>query len=344
MRVFDFDPAEHAADYRANGWVHIRSGITPELHASLLELSRRELGDHMLEGFAIKGKKEQALYEFPDSVDYGELYDVVAALCGLNRATMTLSERHIQAYEPHAAPEPPAHKDRLPSQVSVGLSIDIPEESELVLYPHDHRELNPFNTSAGLRRSLAPEQLPEVVLKGAREVAIKDQARDVVLFPGSTTWHLRRNAARAINLYLKFNDFDCDPLGEDPATPARRAASMEALGAPGADLDALIPVLSRRLDTVARKYTRASWHEVLEAQVFGEEPFGITPRQLDALRAVDGRTALGAIVVSLSADGDGTRARPDVLRLVEHGALDLLADVPAAVPRQPSGSVSAEVA
>jgi len=53
-------------------------------------------------------------------VDYpGELFDTVAEVAGLNRDTIALSERHIQAYERNAAPEPPAHKDRFPSQISV---------------------------------------------------------------------------------------------------------------------------------------------------------------------------------------------------------------------------------
>ena len=36
------------------------------------------------------------------------------------------------------------------------------------------------------------------------------------MFYGSEIWHLRRRSAGSVNLYLKFNDFDYDPLGEDP--------------------------------------------------------------------------------------------------------------------------------
>lgn len=230
MQVFDFDPREYADTYRSQEWVHIREGITEEFHRMLLEYAREELGDHMLEDFAIKGKKEQSLFEFPEDVDYpGELFDVVATVCGLNREGMTLSERHIQCYEPNAAPEPQPHKDRFPSQVSVGLSIDIPEDSTLVLYPYDDRGINAFNRAADFTASLQPHELPEVVLKDARPVELKDRARDVVMFAGSTTWHLRRHAARSLNLYLKFNDFGCDPLGEDPRN--HRAAQGDTLGA-----------------------------------------------------------------------------------------------------------------
>ena len=326
MKVFAFHPADHRAEYSSRGWVHIPQGVTPEFHRLLVEYAENELRDHLLDRHAIKGKKEQSLFEFPDGVDYpDELFDVIAELCGLDRASMTLSERHIQAYEPNAAPEPAAHKDRYPSQVSVGLSIRIPEESRLVLYPYDHREANPFNTSAGLRQSLQPHELPEVILKDAREVQIQDRDGDVVVFPGSTTWHLRRRSAGAINLYLKFNDFECDPLGEDPRTASRRDRTLEALSAGDGEVDSLAPALGRRFDTVTRAYTRDGWREVLQAAVFGEAPFPLTDLQFRALRAVDGRRPLAELSREL-ADGseDRDRVREQLLRLAERGALDLV--------------------
>jgi hypothetical protein len=314
IRVFSFDPADHRAEYAEQGWVHIREGMSPEFHEHAVEYVRRELADHVLEDFAVRGKKEQALFEFPPDVDYpDELFDAVADLCGLNRATMTLSERHIQAYDANAAPEPPAHKDRLPSQVSVGLSIDIPSDSRLVLYPYDRRETNPFNTSVGLRRSLQPDELPERALSGLREVELDDRDGDVIVFPGSTTWHLRRRGAGATNLYLKFNDFDCDPLGEDPRTAGRRSATLEALEHQSdAELGGLIPVLSRRFDTLSRQLTRDGWRELLQAQIFGEEPFGVTPSQFETLRALE-RRPLAEYA-----------NRADLLVLAQRGAIDLL--------------------
>jgi hypothetical protein len=321
MKVFDFDPREYAGAYRDEGYVHIRGGLSREFHASLVEYAERELTSHKLDDFAIKGKKEQSLYEFPDEVDIGELYDVVCATCGLDRGNVTLSERHIQIYEPDAAAEPPAHKDRFPSQVSMGFSISIPAESRLVLYPYSHRETNPFNTSAGLRRHLQPDELPEVVLKDARELVLDDADRDVVMFPGSTTWHLRRNAANALNLYLKFNDFGLDPLGEDPFTEGRRARTLAAVEADGESLGNLVPVLSRRLDTVARAATRDGWREVLEARVFGEEPVGITALQHEAITTLDGSETLSELAARI---GNPAEAAAQIARLAELGVLDLV--------------------
>jgi hypothetical protein len=317
MKVFDFDPRDYAAAYREDGYVHIREGMSREFHAALIAYAERELQSHKLDSFAIKGKKEQSLYDFPDEVDITELYDVVCATCGLDRANVTLSERHIQVYEASAAPEPPAHKDRFPSQVSMGFSISIPAVSKLVLYPYSHRETNPFNTSAGLRNHLQPHELPEVALKDARELVLDDAERDVVMFPGSTTWHLRRHAANALNLYLKFNDFGSDPLGEDPFTEGRRTRTLAVVGAGEEAAKPLYPVLSRRLDTVSRTATRDGWREVLEARVFGEEPVGLTELQHHALLTLDGSETLGAM-----ADRTGDLAQ--ILRLAELGVVDLV--------------------
>lgn len=51
----------------------------------------------------------------------------------------------------------------------------------------------------------------------------------MIAFRGSAIWHCRRRAAGAINIYLKMNDFNSDPLGEDPVTDARRSATLAAL-------------------------------------------------------------------------------------------------------------------
>jgi hypothetical protein len=327
MRIFAFDPADHRDRYEDQGYVHIRGGIDPEFLQHLQEFARRSLEETRLEGFAIKGKKEQSLFDFPGDVDYpDEIFDAIAALCGLDREGMTLSERHIQAYDDDADPEPAAHKDRFPSQVSVGFAIDIPADSQLVLYPHDERQLNPFNTSAGLRESLQPHELPEVALRDARAVEIDDAAGDVVAFPGSTTWHLRRRSAGAVNLYVKLNDFDCDPLGEDPRTPGRRDRSLALLGESGDEgLDERVPRLSRRFDTVDRRTTRPG-REVLLGSVFGERTFPLTTTQLELLRAVDGRSRAGELIAAVSTDGavERARLREELGLLVRNGALDLV--------------------
>lgn len=130
----------------------------------------------------------------------------------------------------------------------LGVSIQIPAASQLVMYPFDHLELNPFNRAAELYDSLAPGEKPEIVMRTAREVVVDDHDGDVVAFYGKTTRHLRRSSANSYNLYLKFNDFDCDPPGGNPATPLRREDTLAALDG---DITGLVPVVSRRLSEFA---------------------------------------------------------------------------------------------
>jgi hypothetical protein len=325
MNIFAFEPSEYRDRYRRDGWVHIPGGMTPEFLAYLQEFAHRSLEATRLEAFAIKGKKEQSIFDFPDTVEYpNELFDVVAEVCGLDRERMTLSERHIQAYEANADPEPAPHKDRFGSQVSVGFSVVVPEGSKLVLYPDDCLDVNPFNSSKTYYKSLPPDRLPSVALAGAREVEIADRPGDVVMFHGSTTWHLRRNSANAINLYVKFNDFACDPLGEDPATPMLEDATRRALEA-GDERSRLVPRVSRRLDTISREYTRDAWREVLWATVFGEEPFTISEEQLALVQAADGTRSWRAVTAA-AANGHQAESLDDALAdLVRHGVLDLQA-------------------
>jgi hypothetical protein len=323
VKIFAFEPADYRDQYAEQGWVHIRDGIDPEFFAVLKAFTDEKFGSHKVEGKSIGGRKDQALYEFPEETDFpGELFDCIAAVAGLNRPGMTLSERHIKAYDPDAPEEPPPHKDRFASQVSVGLSIDIPSESQLVLYPYDDVHVNPYNVSAALLQRLAPDQRPEVTLKDAREVVIDDRGGDVMLFPGSATWHKRRNPARAVNLYLKFNDFNSDPLGEDPATEQRRRQTLAALADADGGGGGLVPVLGRRLDTVTRDYIR-SGEEILHANVWEREPVLLTDLEWRIIQAVDGRSSLEAVLALAGADGDGG-AKAELRRLAEHGVIELV--------------------
>ena len=114
MRIFAVDPADHRHEYERQGWIHIKNGMTPEFLAALNEFVARAMnGGRGDERFAFQGKKEQIVYDFAaDFSDYpGELYDFVSTLCGLDRESVTLSERHFQVYDPNADPEPAAHKD-----------------------------------------------------------------------------------------------------------------------------------------------------------------------------------------------------------------------------------------
>src|SRR5919197_1872887 len=255
MKVFSFDPAEHRDRFLSQGWIHIRNGVTPEFVEVMRTFVARELNEERLRQFALEGKKGQGRFEFPDEVDFpGELYDTISTVCGLDRENIALSERHINSYDDDARPDPAPHKDRDASKVSVGLCIE-PADSEVVIYPGASRELNPFVSAATYYESLPDGEKPEKVLTEHQAVAIRDEPGDVVIFYGSAIWHLRRRSAGSVNLYLKFNDFEYDPLGEDPTTIERRERTRELL-ANADDLSGVIVKRSRQLEQITHLYSR----------------------------------------------------------------------------------------
>jgi hypothetical protein len=320
MKIFSFDPADHREHYAERGWAFIPGGIDPEFLSYLKEFTARRFQEQHVEGKAIYGAKEQALFEFPSETAFpGELFDSVAQVADLNREGMTLSERHIKAYDADAPADPVPHKDRFASQVSVGLSIDIPEGSKLFLYPEDDVSVNPYNVSPQFLASLEPHQRPEVVLKDVEALEIEDRSGDVVMFRGSAMWHGRRNAANATNLYLKMNDFNSDPLGEDPFTEERQRRTLELLASSNGHTPGLVPVLARRLDVVARQTSRDG-QEVLQAHVWEETPVVLTQQEWDLLHAIDGRRTLAELTQGADADAIG----PAIQRLAHRGVIELV--------------------
>ena len=313
MRVFSFDPSEHRETFLSQGWLHVKSGVTPEFVEVMKEFVARELSEEKLQQFALAGKKGQGRFDFPPEVDFpGEMYDVIAEVCGLDRATIALSERHINAYDNDAKPDPAPHKDRDASKVSVGLCIE-PADSEVVIYPGASRERNPYVSAATYYESLPDDQKPENTLTEDQAVAIRDEPGDVVMFYGSEIWHLRRRSAGSVNLYLKFNDFDYDPLGEDPTTIERQERTRQVLSSNG-DLSRAVVKPSRQLEQVTHLFSRNAL-QVRQAKIWGRTPVPLGEEEFQILQSLNG----GKEVATL-----GDKAAEHVRRLAEHGVVDLL--------------------
>jgi hypothetical protein len=273
----------------------------------------RELSEAQLEQFALAGKKGQGRFEFPPEVDFpGEMFDVIAEVCGLDRGTIALSERHINAYNNDAKPDPAPHKDRDASKVSVGLCIE-PADSEVVIYPGASRERNPYVSAATYYDSLPTDQRPENTLTEDQAVAIRDEPGDVVMFYGSEIWHLRRRSAGTVNLYLKFNDFDYDPLGEDPTTIERQARTRQVLSSNG-DLSHTLVKPSRQLEQLTHLYSRNAL-QVRQAKIWGRNPLPLAEKEFQILQSLNGGKQVSAL---------GDDAARHVRRLAEYGVVDLL--------------------
>ena len=246
--MFNFNPETCAEAFAENGFIHIDNGLRKEFHHDLVKYIENSFNDKHLKDFA-RGDKQQALFEFLEPDHYEELRHAVAKVCGVEPGSLTLSERHIKQYEVDADPYPLAHKDRFGSEFAVGFSIIVPEGSTLVIYPEGDLTANPFNSTAELRSSFSPDDLPEPALKRARRVEIQDRPGDVQIFRGSAMWHLREHGAGTTVLYLKLNTFNCDTLAEDPHTPALRQQTLSRANSITSEWDTLIPVVARRVTT-----------------------------------------------------------------------------------------------
>ncbi len=330
MKVFDFHPASYAAQYAADGYVHLKNGVSAEFVEFALQQAKRLMGaDADLKEWKFNGKKMQFLFDFPAASAEGDwrgVKDAVAALTGLARKPLTLCERHIKVYDANAPEAPPPHKDRVASEVAVGFPLVVSPGSHLVVFPGCHTDVNRFGTTELYRRSLDEDALPEKVLAGVEPVRIDMQPGDVVLFKGSSLYHERMLPAKSIVLYFKFNALRLDPLGEDPATPVQRLAALARLeNATDDELLRLALEASPRLDRVSRLYSRFAWTEIVQAQVWGEKEFCLDERELELIRRADGVTAVADLLRGLGCSaGEQPAMLASIRRLVRRQALDLV--------------------
>jgi hypothetical protein len=339
-RMFNFDSESYAGEFADRGYIHITNGLREDFHAALVKYVEDSFDNKHLKDFA-RGDKQQALFEFLEPEHYDELREFVAAVCGVDALSLTLSERHIKQYEPGADPYPLAHKDRFGSEFAVGFSILVPEGSTLVIYPEGDLTPNPFNSTAELRASLSAERLPEEGLTTARRIEIQDRPGDVQIFRGSAMWHLREHGAGTTVLYLKFNTYNCDTLGEDPHTAEVRQQTLSMVNSPTSIWVSRIPVVSRRVDYIHHRYSR-DWSDLFGVVLCGQTHADITESEFDLLRAFDGHRTVAEVSSQLQLS-DGSQGVTETIRgLAQRGIVDLLT-VPISMGETAIGAI-AEVA
>jgi hypothetical protein len=321
-KMFDFDAHSYADSFAEHGYVHIPKGLPEDFHARLVKYVDDSFDKKHLKDFA-RGDKQQAMFEFLEPEHYDELRETVAAVCGVDVGSLTLSERHIKEYEPGADPYPLAHKDRFGSEIAVGFSIRVPEGSTLVMYPEYDVSVNPFNSTAELRSSFSPQALPDARLKDAPRVEIQDRSRDVQIFRGNAVWHLREHGAGTTVLYLKLNTYNCDTLGEDPHSSALRQHTLSLADSSPSSCMASIPVIARRVDYIHRRYNR-DWSELFGVVIYGQPHATITETEFEALRSMDGRRTVAEISWQMGHPGKDEDVREAIRQLALRGIVDLL--------------------
>jgi hypothetical protein len=321
MKIFSFEPEHHRAAFKEQGWVHVKGGATPEFCAQVRDFVARRAEVGGIQRRGLQNEKDQFLLELPPEFDLtSELFDHLSVLCDLERSGMTLSERHVNAYAPDANPRPRPHKDRYASAVSVGISIDIPPGSHLVMYPSQDLGVNPLLRS-GVADTLLPREQPESTLEDAQELVIHDAPGDVQAFLGSRIWHLRRNAGGTVIAYFKVNDFWCDPLGEDPRTLQVREQTVSMLDDRNRFLDAM-PRLARRYESVTHEYARSGEADWLNVHVNGQPARRVSEMEFQLLRSLDGLTSVKE-ALSGSKASDVEEVEAAIRRLARLGAIDL---------------------
>ena len=324
--IFTFDPEEYAEEYAKNDYVLVKNGVHPDfLTVAKEQAAKQEEAHKDLDNWHFKGKKRQYLYDFEEWDFYDGGFETMAKIAGLPMDQFTLCERHIKVYESEAKANVPPHKDRVAAQLTVGLPLDIPEGSHVVLWPDVQRDVNALNSTALYRSSLDEKDLPENVLKGIEPIRIYAEPGDVLLFRGNSMYHERENPADSGVLYLKFNAMRLDPIGEDPSTLAQQETSQEILAANDdqALLDLEIEV-SPRLEKISRHYTRLYWKEVIQVYVGGEKEFNISELELETIKKVDGVITVRDAIANLGAsEFEYLKHIPMIRRLAELKALDI---------------------
>ena len=289
MKVFSANAAEYNSEYRDSRIAHIKGGVSEEFLAFAQKFARDKVSNREeMEEWEFKDKKQQYLFEF----DGGEacppeVFDFVANVTGLPRDQITLCERHIKIYEDVANNNPPPHKDRVASQITVGIPLVVPDNSYIILYPDDHRTVNPFTSTALWRTSLDDKDLPENSLANIEPLKAHVQPGDVVFFEGNSIYHERVNPANTSLLYLKFNAMRLDPIGEDQSTLDQNKVSHDLLASKTDTelMDCRVEV-SPRLENVRRLYTRLHWKEVIQANLVGHKEFTLCQTEADILMKI----------------------------------------------------------
>lgn len=320
MIVFTFDANEAVRDFQSSGLVHAKSGVS----ADFLEYARPQQ-DAFEQGDGSKVSFREMDFALPDLDEtLQRIFDVVATVGRLDRARMTLAECQLKGYFESTPSAPTLHKDRLASEIAIGIPLRTAPESRFVAYPDRELEANPFSSSREWHRSLDPARFPQVLFDGVPPLELDVRPGAAVLFRGSRIYHGRSHGAGSTVLYLKLNALRLDPHGVDPSTRRHRKSSVLLFDRLTNDewFDAVVDV-SPRLTEMRRVYTRDGWQEIVLAVIHGERDLRLSEIELRIVRALPGptpvRTALRRAGVS-----DGEQSIGAIRRLVRFGVLDLI--------------------
>ena len=212
---FDHDISSRAHDLSQKGYVHLKGSASAKLITYLEKYYHDCLNssEKDLPGGYVSGKKKQFLFEFPDQKSQDDFRDQIAKLLGYDAGALTISERHIKAYDGKAIEYPAPHKDRSASTYSIGIPISLSTETSVCIFPNLDRHAN-ANESASFLKDKTPDEI-EALYSENGTIHMNESVGDVVVFEGSALFHERAKPAGSVILYIKVNDQGEDPLNEN---------------------------------------------------------------------------------------------------------------------------------
>ena len=204
-----------------DGYVLLKDVLSASFMADLKRYLERSRNGQVAEygQWRIGGKKQQFLYDFPDTVMAERFRNEIAALTGLKSETFTISERHLKQYDTDAPEYPAPHKDRGASKFSIGLPVYLGPDTSVCVFPSLDRSPNEGERAVFMTEQDHPGL--KDIYESSDALPLHEELGDMIVFLGSAIYHERIRPRGTSVIYIKVNDQGFDPLGENIYAPVR---------------------------------------------------------------------------------------------------------------------------
>jgi hypothetical protein len=213
--MFKRDLGKSRKAFEAQGYILLKDVLSGEFMKYLKDFHERSMAGNVTEKekWRIGGKKQQFVFDFGSDEAALEFRAGIAALTGLKPEKIAISERHLKQYEMDAPDYPNPHKDRGASKVSIGLPISLGEGTSVCIMPGLDRTANEGERAVFMTEKECPDLAK--IYESSDAMFLNEELGDMIVFLGSTMWHERVRPRGTAVLYIKLNDENLDPLGED---------------------------------------------------------------------------------------------------------------------------------
>lgn len=226
--MFKRDLADSSKIFEKQGYILLKDVLSDEFMSYLKDFHSRSMAGKVSEKgqWRIGGKKQQFLFDFSSEAAALEFRAGIAALTGMKPEKIAISERHLKQYEVDAPDYPNPHKDRGASKVSIGLPISLGEGTSVCVMPGLDRTPNTGERAVFMDENQRPDLARIYDSKDA--MFLNEELGDMIVFLGSAIWHERVRPRGTAVLYIKLNDENLDPLGEDIYAAINAKAAQKA--------------------------------------------------------------------------------------------------------------------